>query len=142
VFNRKLNGPMVIAAATVVSLALYGLIRWLWVTPIAEMNGEDRVVGWSNVAIVTILAGLAAWGVAILLQRAGKARWFPSVGSIALALSILGPSFLADGSSVAALILLHFAVGIVLIVGFTRIILPVGWWERGKQSNEPSSLTG
>jgi hypothetical protein len=140
--DRKLNGPVVIAAAVAVALVLYGLIRWLWVTPIAEMNGEDEVVGWANVLIVTIVAGLVAWGVAILLKRAGKARWFPSVGSIALALSIIGPSYLADGSSAVALILLHFAVAIVLIVGFTHIILPVGWWERTNRPNEPSSLTG
>ena len=139
--DRKINGPMVIAAATVVALVLYGLIRWLWVTPIAEMNGEDKAVGWGNVAIVTILAGLVAWGVAILLQRAGKARWFPAIGSTALAISIIGPSYLADGSSAVALILLHFAVAVVLIVGLTRVILPVGWWEREHQSNEPSSLT-
>ncbi len=140
--DRRLNGPVVIAAATAVALVIYGLIRWLWVTPIAEMNGEDEVVGWANVALVTILAGLVAWGVAILLKRAGKARWFPAVGSTALAISIIGPSYLADGSSAVALIILHFAVAIVLIYGLTRVILPVGWWERERQSNEPSSLRG
>jgi hypothetical protein len=72
--DRKLNGPVVIAAATAVALVLYGLIRWLWVTPIAEMNGDDEVVGWANVLIVTVIAGFVAWGVAILLKRAGKAR--------------------------------------------------------------------
>ena len=139
--DRKINGPMVIAAAAIVALVLYGLIRWLWVTPIAEMNGEDKAVGWANVVIVTILAGLAAWGVAVLLKRAGKARWFPAVGSTALAISIIGPSYLADGSSAVALILLHFAVAIVLIVGMTRVILPAGWWEQSGQANEPSSVT-
>lgn len=140
-FDRKLNGPMVIAAATVVALVLYGLIRWLWVTPIAEMNGEDKTVGWANVLIVTVLAGLVAWGVAVLLQRAGKARWWPFVGSTALAISIIGPSYLADGASAVALILLHVAVAIVLIVGMTRVILPVGWWEQSRHENEPASLT-
>jgi hypothetical protein len=138
----KLNGPVVIAAATAVALVLYGLIRWLWVTPVAEMNGEDEVVGWANVLIVTILAGLVAWGVALLLKRAGKASWWPFVGSTALAISVIAPSRLADGSSAVALILLHFSVAIVLIVGFSRIILPAGWREREHQSNEPSSLTG
>lgn len=141
-FDRKLNGPVVIAAAVAVALVLYGLIRWLWVTPIAEMNGEDEVVSWANVLAVTILAGLVAWGVAILLERAGKARWFPAVGSAALAISIIGPSYLADGASAVALILLHFAVAIVLIVGLTRVILPAGWWEGKPQSHEPSSWTG
>ncbi len=141
-FNRKLNGLMVIAAATAVALVLYGLIQWLWVTPVAEMNGEDEIVGWANVLIVSVLAGFAAWGVALLLKRAGKPQWFPAVGSTALAISIIGPSYLADGASAVALIILHFAVAIVLIFGFTRILLPVGWWEREHQSNEPSSLTG
>jgi hypothetical protein len=141
VLDRKINGPMVIGAATVVALVLYGLIRWLWVTPIAEMNGEDKAVGWANVVIVTILVGLVAWGVAVLLKRAGKARWFPAIGSTALAISIIGPSYLADGSSAVALILLHVAVAVVLIVGLTRVILPVGWWEQSRQADNPSSLT-
>ncbi len=122
------------------ALVIYGLIRWLWVTPIAEMNGEDKIVDWANVAIVTILAGVIAWGIAILLQRAGKARWWPFIGSTALAISIIGPSYLADGASAVALILLHVAVAVVLIVGMTRVILPVGWWEQSHQASEPSSL--
>ncbi len=139
-FDRKINGPLVIAAATAVALVLYGLIRWLWVTPVAEMNGEDRTVGWANVVIVTILAGLVAWGVAVLLQRAGKARWFPAIGSTALAISIIGPSYLSDGASAVALILLHIAVAFVLIMGLTRVILPAGWWEQPHQADRPSSL--
>lgn len=140
--DRKLNGPVVIAAATVVTLVVYGLIRWLWVTPVADTGNGEEVIGWAAVLIVSVVAGLVAWGVAILLKRAGKARWFPSVGSIALALSILGPSRQAEGSSVWALIILHFAAGIVLISGFTRILLPEGWWQREDQSNRRSSLTG
>lgn len=139
--DRKLNGPTVIAAAVAVALVVYGLIRWLWVTPVAEMGGENEVVGWAYVVIVTILAGLVAWVVALLLKRAGKARWFPAVGSTALAISIIGPSYQADGSSAVALIVLHFAVAIVLIVGLTRVILPPGWWEQSHQANEPSSLS-
>lgn len=131
-FDRKINGPVVIAAATVVALVLYGLIRLLWVSPIAEVNGEVKAIDWANVAIVTIVAGLLAWAVAILLQRIGKARWFPAIGSTALAISIIGPSYQADGSSAVALIVLHVAVAVVLIVGFTRVILPVGWGEQSR----------
>lgn len=138
--NRKINGPTVIGAATVVALVLYGLIRWLWVTPIAEINGEDKVVGWGYVAIATILAGLLAWGVAVLLQRAGKARWWPFISSTALAISVIGPSYRADGASVVALILLHFAVAIVLITGMAGVILPAGWWDQSRQADSPSSL--
>lgn len=139
--DRKLTGPIVIAAATAAALVVYGLIRWLWVTPVAEVNGTERVVGWANMVIVPIIAGLIAWGVAVWLKRAGKARWFPFIGSTALAISIIGPTYSSDGASAVALIILHFVVAIVLIYGLTRIILPVGWWEREHQSNEPSSLT-
>ena len=138
-FDRKPNAPVVIAAATVVALVLYGLIRWLWVDPVAEMNGEAKVVGWANVLIVTVVAGLIAWGVAILLKRAGKARWWPAVGSAALAISIIGPSYQADGSSAVALILLHFAVAIVLIVGLARVILPYPYMANKNQPDEMSS---
>jgi hypothetical protein len=139
--DRKLNGPMVIAAATVAALAVYGLIRWLWVKPVAEINGKDQVVGWAYVLIVSVLAGLVAWGVAVLLKRAGKARWFPFIGSTALAISIIGPSSQADGSSAVALIVLHFVVAIILIYGLTHVVLPVGWWTEPRQPTEPSSLT-
>ena len=77
VLDRKINGPMVIGAATIVALVLYGLIRWLWVTPIAEMNGEDKAVGWANVVIVTILVGLIAWGVAVLFETRWQSPLFP-----------------------------------------------------------------
>lgn len=70
------------------------------------------------------MAELAAWGAALLLKRAGKPQWFTAMGSIALAISIIGLSSLADGSSAVALIPLYFAVAIVLIFGFTRILLP------------------
>jgi hypothetical protein len=142
VFNRKPNAPMVIAAATAVALVLYGLIRWLWVDPVAEINGKDQVVGWANVLIVTVLAGLVAWGVAILLKRAGKARWWPAVGSVALAISIIGPSYQADGSSAVALILLHIAVAIVLIVGLARVILPYPYMANRNQPGETTSKAG
>lgn len=141
--DRKINGPTVIAAATVAALVVYGVIRWLWVEPVAEPwgGGDAKPVTWAAVLISTVILGLLAWGVATLLQRAGKARWFPAVGSTALAISLIGPSYLADGSSAVALILLHVVVAIVLIVGMTRVILPAGWWEQANRTNEPSSLT-
>jgi hypothetical protein len=139
--SRQLNGPTVIVAATVAALVVYGLIRWLWVKPVAEINGKDQVVGWTYVLIVTVLAGLIAWGVALLLKRAGKAKWFPFIGSTALAISIIGPSYQSDGSSAVALIVLHFVVGIVLIYGLTHVVLPVGWWAEPRQPEKPPSLT-
>jgi hypothetical protein len=43
-------------------------------------------------------------------------------GSTALAISITGPSYLADGISAVSLICLHVVVGVVLILGFTSFV--------------------
>lgn len=70
----------------------------------------------------SLVAGLAAWGVYALLAHWRRARWWPFVGSTALAISITGPSYLADGVSAVALICLHVIVGVVLIMDFTRFV--------------------
>jgi hypothetical protein len=139
--DRKLNGPAVIVAATVLTLVIYGLIRWLWVIPRAEMGNGEEAISWGAVGIITVLAGLVAWGVAALLKRNGKARWFPWLGGVVLAISLIGPLGRAEGSSVWALIVLHVVAGITLIYGFTRVLFPEGW-QAANRSNEPSSLTG
>lgn len=140
--DRRINGPTIIAAATAVALVLYGIIRWLWVDPVAEVNGTDQMITWVNVVIVTILVGAVAWGVAIAMQRAGKAKWFPGVASTALAISIIGPSYLSDGASAVALILLHFAVALVLIFGFTQLIFMADRSANIRRKREEVSGTG
>jgi uncharacterized protein DUF6069 len=82
-------------------------------------KGQDpRQVGPLDVVVATVVAGLAAWGVHRLLARSPRtARWWPFVGSTALAVSITGPSYLADGAAAVALIGMHLAVGAVLIKG-------------------------
>jgi Family of unknown function (DUF6069) len=57
-----------------------------------------------------------------LLARWRRVRWWPFIGSTALAISINGPSYLADGISTVALICLHFVVAVVLIMGFMRFV--------------------
>jgi hypothetical protein len=47
------------------------------------------------------------------------ARWWPFVGSTAIAVSLLGPNYLADGAAAVALITMH-VVGFILIWGFAR----------------------
>jgi hypothetical protein len=63
-----------------------------------------------------------------LLARRGAARRWPLVGSTALAISIIGPTWLADGLAGVVLIGMHVAVGVVLIAGFAApapIDLPI-----------------
>ncbi len=84
----------------------------------------------SDVLVTVVLAGLAAWGVQALLARRGAACRWPFVGSTALAISIVGPTWLADGAAGVVLIGMHLAVGFVLIAGFSR---SVSTWTRERQ---------
>ena len=63
-----------------------------------------------------------AWLVQRLLARRGAAGWWPFLGSTTLAISIIGPTWLADGAASVVLIGMHLAVGLVLIAGFNRSV--------------------
>ena len=63
---------------------------------------------------------MAARAVQRFLARRGAAGWWPFVGSTALAISIIGPTWLADGMASVVLIAMHLAVGLVLIAGLNQ----------------------
>lgn len=111
------------AAALVVALPIWALARMLGVE-LTVGKGQDaaRLVGAADVLVTVVLAGLAAWGVQRLLARRGVAGWWPFVGSTVLAISIIGPTWLADGAASVVLIGMHLAVGLVLIAGFNRSV--------------------
>jgi hypothetical protein len=109
------NGLLVVPAGVGIALIVYGVIRLAGIEPVLEDDSD--LVGVADVIVASALAGLAAWAVHALMIRAGYRRWWPFVGSTALAISMLGPSYMADGSSAMALMCLHFAVAIVLIWG-------------------------
>lgn len=106
------------AAAMVAALAIWALARLLGVELTVGKGQDVSTVGAVEVLVVAGLAGLAAWGVRALLARRGAARRWPLVGSTALAISIIGPTWLADGLAGVVLIGMHVAVGVVLIAGF------------------------
>ena len=110
----------IIGLTTMVTLVVYGIIRWLWVLPIANTGDEEEVIGWAAVTILTLAAGFGSWGVYSLLRRFGRVSWWPIIGIAVLAISLLGPINQAEGSSRTALIVLHFVAGVPLILGFTR----------------------
>jgi hypothetical protein len=114
------SGAGVVAAAAVVALAIWTLARLLDVELIVGKGADARPVGVASVLATALLAGLAAWGVHALLARRGAARRWPLVGSTALAVSVIGPTWLADGLAAVVLIGMHVAVGAVLIAGFGR----------------------
>jgi Family of unknown function (DUF6069) len=114
------RGAGVVAAAMVVALAIWALARMLGVELTVGKGHDASTVGAADVLVTVLLAGLAGWGAQRLLARRGAAGWWPFVGSTALAISIVGPSWLADGAASVVLIGMHVAVGLVLIAGFTR----------------------
>jgi hypothetical protein len=110
----------IVATALVVALAIWALARLLGVELIVGKGSDANAVGAADVLVTVVLAGLAAWAVQRLLARRGAAGWWPFAGSTALAISIIGPTWLADGMASVVLIGMHLAVGFVLIAGFTR----------------------
>ena len=109
-----------LAAAAAVALAIWALAHLLGVELTVGKGNDASQVGAADVLVAVLVAGLAAWGVQKLLARRRAAGWWPFVGSTALSISIIGPTWLADGAASVVLIGMHFAVGLVLIVGFTR----------------------
>ena len=120
------SGLAVVAAAVATALVGWAVIRLLGVDLTLKEGAAMSHVGPVDVLLASLVAGLAAWGVFALLAHWHRARWWPFVGSTALAISMLGPSYLADGISAFSLICLHILVGVVLITGFARL-MPRTW---------------
>jgi hypothetical protein len=110
----------IVAAASLVALAVWGLARALGVELTVGKGDQASLVGAADVLVAVLVAGLATWLAQRLLARRGAAGWWPFVGSTALAISIIGPTWLADGAASVVLIGMHLAVGVVLIAGFNR----------------------
>jgi hypothetical protein len=111
----------VVVVATVVALGTWAVVRLLGVELTVGKGPDSSQVGAVEVVAATVLAGLAAWAVHRVLARSARtARWWPFVGSTAIAVSIIGPSYLADGAAAVALISMHLIVGAILIAGLAR----------------------
>jgi hypothetical protein len=125
---KRTTGVVAVAAAA--ALVVWAVARLLGVDLNVELGGEVRQVGPVDVVIATVLAGLAAWVVHSILARSPRtARWWPFVGSTAIAVSMLGPSYLSDGADAVALIAMHLVVGAVLIKGLFTSLVPAGRWS-------------
>jgi hypothetical protein len=119
-------GLGVIGAGMVAALAAWALVTALGVELTVGKGTDATRVGAVDALAAALVAGLAAWGVQRLLARRGVARWWPFVRTTALSVSVIGPSWLADGAAAVALIAMHFAVGAALIAGFSRLIPRTG----------------
>jgi hypothetical protein len=130
------NSLAVVAAGMAAGLVVWAVVRLLGVDLTVESGSGTTQVDVVDVLVTTLVVGLAAWGVFALLLRRRRARWWPFVGSTALAISIIGPSYLADGSSAISLICVHVIVGVVLITGFMRAV-PNPYWIADAAAGRP-----
>ena len=112
------KGVAVVGLAACATLTTWALVRLLGVQPITS-NGP---VGAIEVVLSVTSAGLIAWGVWLWLLNRGAVKWWPLVASTALAVSIVGPAWMADGVSAVALICLHVVAGFVLTMGFVCVL--------------------
>jgi len=106
---------VVLAPAT--ALAAWAAVRAAGVDLVLK---EGSTVGAGDVLAAALAGATVGWLVVRWLEghsRRPRSRW-AFVGSTALAVSIIGPNWLADGSSALALIGLHVVTAAVVIGGF------------------------
>lgn len=114
--RRRRLGTVI--AAPVAALTGWAVIRLLGVDlVVSSAGGKVRGV---DVIMAATLAALAAWAIVRALERRAQRprQTWTLVGSTGLALSIVGPSWLAGGSAAVALIGLHVVTAAVVIAGF------------------------
>lgn len=120
--RRRLETVLLAPAA---ALAAWGLVRAVGVDLVLK---DGSTVGAGAVIAAALAAALAAWLVVRWLEfhsRRPRSIW-ALVGSTALAASLIGPSWRADGASAVALIGLHFVTAIVVINGLAGTLPPRG----------------
>jgi hypothetical protein len=118
-------------AGVVVAAPVAALLGWAAVRAIgvdldlkSDAVGGGKV-GGGDVLAASLVAALAAWLVVAAIERRlpRPRRAWTLVGSTALAVTVVGPTWLADGASAVCLIALHAIVAAVVIAGFS-VTLP------------------
>ena len=133
--TRRRIATVILAPAA--ALAAWSLTQAIGVELVVS-TGSGKV-GPGDVFVAALVAALAAWASARVIERRSRrprAAW-SFTASTALAVSMIGPSWLADGTSAVALIGLHFVTAGVVIGGFVSTI-PV----RGYRSTAGSIALG
>ncbi len=122
-----LRGLIVIGAALIWAMTVWSVARAAGIEfELKDSASTDRVRSL-DVVLSVIVAGFAAWAVHSLLHRSGRARWWPVIGSTVLAISMIGPSYYADGETAVALMVMHLVAGGTLIAGFA--LATAGSWR-------------
>lgn len=117
--SSMLGHLTVIATAVVAALVTWGIVSLVGIDLDLRDAAASDSVGARDVLVTTIVVGLVAWPVHVLMVRRNLARWWPFLGSTVLSISMVGPGYLAEGAgSILALVAMHFIVAIIIITGF------------------------
>jgi uncharacterized protein DUF6069 len=113
--------------ATVVLAPVAAFATWA----VARLIGIDLVVtagsgtvGPANLLTAALLGALGGWVAARVLERRSRRprAWWSFSSSTACAVSMIGPSWLADGSSAVALMAMHLVTAAVVIAGMAGTV--------------------
>ncbi|MDT0377716.1 hypothetical protein E4198_17980 [Streptomyces sp. RKND-216] len=124
--KQSTNGPRIVTmvVATLVGAAVWFVARVAFdVKVIAKTGATETTVQLPSVIVAGVLSGLLGWGLLELLERkASKPGTVWSViASVVLVLSLFtGPLNGVTTGAKVTLVLLHLAVGLVLIAGLAR----------------------
>ena len=118
--------------ATVVIAPLAALVGWGVIRVIGidlDVSTGDGNVGPGDVVVAALVGALAGWLVVRWLERhtENPVAWWGFIGSAALSVSTIGPSYFAQGWSLVALVGLHFLVAIVVITGLATTLSSPCW---------------
>jgi Family of unknown function (DUF6069) len=118
--TRRRIATVVLAPAA--ALSAWACIRLAGIDLV--VSAGDVTVGAGDVMVAALMGALGGWFVVHLLERHSRRPWFwwPALGSTALAVSTVGPAYLADSTTAIALTALHFVTAIVVITGFATTL--------------------
>jgi FtsH-binding integral membrane protein len=125
-----------VALAPAAALAAWAVIRLIGVDLVVSVgNGK---VGPGNVVAAALVGALLGWAAASAFERRSRRPrlWWSLTASTGLSVSMIGPSWFADGSSAVALIALHFVTAIVVIIGFAGTVPFRGSGRAGRPAGE------
>jgi hypothetical protein len=124
--HRTLRRLSTVVLAPAAALAIWAVARLIGVDLVVLGPDGSVRLGPVDVVAAALAGAVAGWAVVWLLERRLQRllMWWPFIGSTALAVSIIGPTWLADGASAVALISMHVVTAAVVISGFAKT-LPV-----------------
>src|SRR5262245_16342381 len=114
--TRRRIATTVLAPAA--ALSGWAVIRLVGID--LDVSTDRGTVGPADVLAAALAGALVGWLVVRLIERFSRSphRTWAFVASTALAVSMIGPSYFADGASAVALMSLHVVTAVVVIVGF------------------------